>query len=49
MERKETIMRTHGYRNWQTNFDTKKMAYEKGFSYETKASMSFILTSRMCL
>ena len=38
----------HVYPNWNRNFNSKN-GNKRSFSYETKASISFIPTSRMCL
>ena len=38
----------YGYHNWKTNFNSKN-SRKRSFSYETKASISFIPTRRMCL
>ena len=48
MRRKEIIMWNSVYPNRQTNIDSKKWWQEK-FSYETRASMSFIPMRRMSL
>ena len=48
MKRKENIMRIHVYPNWKTSFDSKN-GIKGRFSYETKASKSFVPTRRMCL
>ena len=48
VKRKEIIMWIHVYRNWKMNFNS-KIGYKRSFSYETKASISLIPTSRMCL
>ena len=48
MKRKEIIMWIHVYPSWNTNFKSTN-GNKRSFSYETKASISFIPTRRMCL
>ena len=48
MKRKEIIICISVYPNWQTNINSKNDR-KISFSYETKASISFILMRRMCL
>ena len=48
MKRKEIIMWIHVYPNWNTNFNPKN-GNNRSFSYETKASISFIPSMEMCL
>ena len=48
MKRKEVIIWIHVYPNWKTNFNS-KIGNKRSFSYETKASISFIPSRRMCL
>ena len=48
IKRKEIIMWTHNYLSWKMNFNSKN-GRKRSFSYETKASISFISTRRMCL
>ena len=48
MKRKEIIMWMHVYPNWKMNINSKNGS-KRSFSHETKASISFILSSRMCL
>ena len=47
-KRKEIIMWIHVYPNWNMNFNSTNRN-KRSFSYETKASISFIPTRRMCL
>ena len=48
MKKKVIIMWIHVYPNWNTSFNSKK-ANKRSFSYESKASISFIPTRRTCL
>ena len=48
MKRKEIIMWIHVYPNWNTNFNS-KIGNKRSFSYETKASISLIPSTRKCL
>ena len=48
MKRKEIIMWIHVYPNWKTNFDSKN-GRKRCFTFESKASKSFITTRRTCL
>ena len=48
MKRKEVITWIHVYPNWKMNLNSKN-GRKTSFSYETKASKSFITTRRMCL
>ena len=48
MKRTETIMWLHVYPNWKTNFNSNNGG-KRSFSYEIKASISFIPIWRMCL
>ena len=48
MKRKEIIMWIHVYPNWNTNFNSKQ-GNRRSFSYDTKASISLIPMTRMCL
>ena len=48
MKKKEIIMWIHVYPNWKMNFNSKS-GRKTNFSYETKASKSFITKRRMCL
>ena len=48
MKRKEIITWIHVYPNWQINLDSKNGG-KRSFSYETKASMSFIPIRKMSL
>ena len=48
MKRKEIVMWIHVYPNWKMNFNTKN-GYKRSFSYESKASISFIPMGRMRL
>ena len=48
MKRKEIIMWIHVYPNWKMNFSYKK-SRKGSLSYETKASISFIPSKRLCL
>ena len=48
MKRKEIIMWIQVYPNWKTYFNS-KIGNEKGFYYETKATLSLIPTKRMYL
>ena len=45
---KEIVMWSLVYPNWKTNFNSKN-GRKGSFSFETKASMSFILMRGMCL
>ena len=47
-KKKVIIMWIHVYLNWNTNFNS-KIGNKRSFSYETKASISLILSRRMCL
>ena len=48
MKRKQIVMWIHVYRNWKTNFNS-KIGNKRSFSCETKASISFLPSRRMCL
>ena len=48
MKRMEITMWIHFYPNWKTNFNSNN-GNKRSFSYETNASISFILSRRMCL
>ena len=48
MKQKEIIIWIHVYPNWKANFNSKNNR-NRSFSYETKASISFIPMRRMCL
>ena len=48
MEWKDIIMWKHVYHNWKTNLNFKN-GRNCSFSYEAKASISFIQIRRMCL
>ena len=48
MKRKEIIMWIHVYPNWKMNFNSKN-GNKRSFSYQTKASISFIPIRRTCL
>ena len=48
MNWKEIIMWIHAYPNWKTNINSKN-GNKRSFSYEAKASISFIPTRSMCL
>ena len=48
MKRKEIIIWSHVYPNWETNFNS-KIGNKRCFFYETKASISLTLKRRMCL
>ena len=48
MKKKVIIMWIHVYPNWNASFNSKK-GNKRSFSYETKASISFIPTWRTCL
>ena len=48
MKGEEITLWIYVYPNWKTNFNSKKR-WKESFSYETKASMSFIPMSRMSL
>ena len=47
-EKKDIIIWIHVYPNWKTNFNSNN-GNKRSFSYETNASISFILSRRMCL
>ena len=47
-KKKEIIMWISVYPNWKMNFNSKNDG-KRNFSYETKASISFILIREMCL
>ena len=48
MERKEIVMWIHVYPNWKMYINS-KIGNKRSFTFETKASISFIPTRRMCL
>ena len=48
LKRMEIIMWTRVYPNWKTDSNS-KIGRNRSFSFETKASISFIPTRRMCL
>ena len=48
IKRKELIIWIHVYVDWKINFNSKN-GRKRCFSYETKASISFIPLRRMCL
>ena len=48
MKRKEIILWIYVYPNWKMNFNSKN-GNKRSFSYETKASISFIPMRRTCL
>ena len=47
LKRKEIIMRIHVYPNWKKNFDFNNGG-KSSFSYESKASISFIRMKKTC-
>ena len=47
MKRKEIVMWIHVCPNWKTYFYSKN-GYKRSFSYESKASISFIPLKRLC-
>ena len=48
MKRKEIVVWIHVYPNWKMNFNSEN-GNKRSFSYQTKASISFIPIRRTCL